>query len=183
MRCCLLLPRSHLRKPKALGARLVPAGRKALTLAELLGRKQHEGEYVDDFVQTFEKLFEKSYGSHSGIDDGFKATLKRDLFVQGLLLRWQEKVLPTAETFSDALHQAHAAEEQHRQLAAMHKKNTCVPPRHANAEKKGVVCRRLERRRLLERPQGVGKTNHCSQGIDAFLVSWNGTHVMELPWN
>ena len=99
---------------KALGARLVPAGRKALTSAELLGRKQHEGESVDDFVQAFEKLFEKSYGSHSGIDDGFKATLKRDLFVQGLLLRWQEKVLPTAETFSDALHQARTAEEQRR---------------------------------------------------------------------
>ena len=38
--------------------------------------------HVDDFD-----------GSHSGINDGFKATLKRDLFVQGLLRRWQEKVL------------------------------------------------------------------------------------------
>ena len=43
--------------------------------------------------------------------------LKRDLFVQGLNLKWQEKVLPTAKSFSDALHQARTAEEQEQQLA------------------------------------------------------------------
>ncbi len=70
-------------------------------------KKQRPGESVmDEFVQTFEKLYEKSYGCQGGIDDSFKATLKRDLFVQGLVLRWQEKVLPTAESFADALHQA-----------------------------------------------------------------------------
>ena len=36
---------------------------------------------------------------------------KRDLFVQGLSLKWQEKVLPSAATFVVALHQAHAAKE------------------------------------------------------------------------
>lgn len=107
---------------KALDDRLKPAGRKALTSAELLRRKQRPGEPVDEYVQAFEKLFEKSYGCQVGIDDGFKATLKRDLFVQGLMLKWQEKVLPTAESFSDALHQARTAEEQQRQLAEMHKK-------------------------------------------------------------
>ncbi len=51
----------------------------------------------------------------SGIDDSFKATR--------LVLWWQEKVLPTAESFADALHQARTAEEQQRQLAAMHKRD------------------------------------------------------------
>ena len=70
----------------------------------------------------FEDLFEKSYGRQSGVDPVFRATLKRDLFVQGLLLlKWQEKVLPTAGTFADALHQARIAEEQERQLAQIHK--------------------------------------------------------------
>ena len=107
---------------KALGERLKPAGRKALSSAQLLRRKQGTGETVDVYVQAFESLFEQSYGTQKGIDPAFRATLKRDLFVQGLSLKWQEKVLPTAETFSDALHQARSAEEQERQLAEMHKR-------------------------------------------------------------
>ena len=51
--------------------------------------------------------------------------LKRDVFVQGLLLKWQKKVLPTASTFNEALHQARAAEQQERQLSQMH-----CPPKH-----------------------------------------------------
>ena len=107
---------------KALGDHLRPAGRKALTSAQLLRRKQKMGESVDEFVQAFEELFEKSYGRQTEIDPKFKGTLKRDLFVQGLNLKWQEKVLPTAETFADALHQARTAEEQERQLIAMHRR-------------------------------------------------------------
>ncbi len=114
----------------ALGERLRPAGRKALASAQLLSRKQKTGERVDTFVQVFEDLFEKSYGRQGGIDPSFKSTLKRDLFVQGLLLKWQEKVLPTAESFSEALHQARTAEEQERQLAEMHRRDSsCLTPR------------------------------------------------------
>ena len=42
--------------------------------------------------------------------------LKQDLFVQGLLLKWHEKVLSSANSYLDALHQARAAEEQQKQL-------------------------------------------------------------------
>jgi len=55
------------------------------------------------------------------MDLSSKEMLKRDLFVQGLILKWQEKVLPSATTFSDALHQARLAEEQHKQLGELHK--------------------------------------------------------------
>ena len=61
--------------------------------AQLLQQKQRTGEWVDAYVQVLEDLFEKSYGRQSGVDPVFRATLKRDLFVQGLLLKWQEKVL------------------------------------------------------------------------------------------
>jgi len=141
---------THKVATKALGDRLKPAGRKALTSAELVSRKQRPGESVDDFVQAFEKLFGRSYGCQGGIDDGFKATLKRDLFVQGLLLKWQEKVLPTAENFADALHQARTAEEQQRQLAAMHRKEASRTPaprgdRTGETEKRSSVTPSLER--------------------------------------
>ena len=46
--------------------------------------------------------------------------LKRDLFIQGLLLKWQEKVLPSADIFADALYQARTMEEQSKQLSKMH---------------------------------------------------------------
>ena len=49
-----------------------------------------------------------------------KDLLKRDLFVIGLKLKWQEKVLPSAEDFGDCCHQARAAEEQERQLNKIH---------------------------------------------------------------
>ena len=54
------------------------------------------------------------------MDDGSKEMLKRDFFVQGLLLKWQEKVLPSAKMFSNALHQARAAEQQEKQLTKLH---------------------------------------------------------------
>ena len=114
---------SYAKATKALGDRLKPAGRKALSSAQLLRRKQRSGETVDAFVQEFEDLFEKSYGHESGIDPEFKKTLKRDLFVQGLILKWQEKVLPTAKSSTGALYQARTAEEQERQLAKIHKRD------------------------------------------------------------
>ena len=118
---------SYAKATKALEDRLKPAGRKALSSAQLLRRKQKPGEPVDEFVQAFENLFEKSYGNESGIDPAFRRTLKRDLFVQGLILKWQEKVLPTAENFTEALYQARTAEEQERQLAEIHKREALRP--------------------------------------------------------
>ena len=95
---------SYAKATKALENRLKLAGRKALSSAQLLRRKQKPGEPVDEFVQAFENLFEKSYRNESGIDPAFRRTLKRDLFVQGLILKWQEKVLPTTENFTEALY-------------------------------------------------------------------------------
>ena len=69
-------------------------------------------ESVDKFAQNLEKLFERSYGRRMGMDENSKEMLKRDFFVQGLWLKWQEKVLPSAKTFDEALHQARAAEQQ-----------------------------------------------------------------------
>ena len=78
-------------------------------------RKQQPNESVDEFAQDFEKLFEHSYGRKKGMDESCKEMLKRDFFfVQGLCLKWQEKVLPSAKTFHDALHQVHAAEQQEK---------------------------------------------------------------------
>ena len=50
-------------------------------------------------------------------DREWMRVLARDLFIQGLLLKWQEKVLPSAETFADALYQARTMEEQSMQFA------------------------------------------------------------------
>ena len=49
-------------------------------------------------------------GHRVDIDVTFKGALKRDIFVHWLLLKWQEKVLLSAKTFADALHQARTAE-------------------------------------------------------------------------
>ena len=46
--------------------------------------------------------------------------IESEALVSGLLLRWQKKVLPSASTYSDALHQARAAEQQERQLLKLH---------------------------------------------------------------
>ena len=72
---------------RSLGERLQPARREALTSAQLLRRRQKAGETVDEYVRDFEHLFEKSYGHREGLDQAFREILKRDLFVQGLLLK------------------------------------------------------------------------------------------------
>ena len=66
------------------------------------------------------------HGLRPGMDQESKELLKRDLFVQGLLLKWQEKVLPSAKTFNDALYQARTAEEQERQLSEMHQRDSLI---------------------------------------------------------
>ena len=78
------------------------------------------GESVDEFTQDLEKLFDRSYGHNAGMDKGSKDMLKQDFFVQSLLLKQQEKVLPSAKTFTDALHQAQVTEQQEKQLSKLH---------------------------------------------------------------
>ena len=68
-------------------------------------RKQQLNESVDEFAHDLGKLFEHSYGRRKGMDGRRKEMLKRDFFLQGLWLKCQEKVLPSAKTFH-ALHQA-----------------------------------------------------------------------------
>ncbi len=104
----------------ALRKRLHPVKQEALMSARLMKRKQKQQETVDEYAQDFEHLFEQSYGQRPGMDGDSKRLLKRDLFVQGLLLRWQMKVLPSAKSFENALHQARLAEEQEKQLTEIH---------------------------------------------------------------
>ena len=100
---------------------LQPVKREALKSAELIKRRQMQTESVDSYAQGFERLFLKSYGSCGGMDAESKEMLKRDLFVQGLLLKWQKKVLHSVDSFNDALYQARAAEEKEKQLSELHK--------------------------------------------------------------
>jgi len=95
----------------ALRERLHPVRRDALASAQLMHRKQQWRESVDSFAQDFQHLFDKSYGVRFEMGESSKATLKCDLIVQGLLLKWQERVLPSAEFFEDALFQARIVEE------------------------------------------------------------------------
>ena len=71
--------------------------------------------------QDFESLLEKSYGKRTGNDQPLMEMIKRDLFVQELIYKLQEKVLPSASTFADALHQPHLVKKQHMQLAKLYK--------------------------------------------------------------
>ena len=108
------------RAVESLKKRLQPVANEALLSSQLMKRKQRAGESVSTYTQELEALFEKSYGKRQGMDLASKELLKSDLFVQGLSLKWQEKVLPSAVTFPDALHQARAAEEQDTLLGELH---------------------------------------------------------------
>ena len=67
--------------------------------------KQQPNESVDEFAQDLEKMFERSYGHRKGMDKSSKEMPKRDFFcARFVVLKWQEKVLPSAKTFHDALH-------------------------------------------------------------------------------
>ena len=101
---------------EALQKRLTPAGREA----QLMRRRQQTNESVNEFTQDFKRLFEQSYCWRQEMDESSCAILKRDLFIQGLLLKWQEKALPSADTFADALYQARSMDEQSKQLSKMH---------------------------------------------------------------
>lgn len=90
----------------ALKQRLHPVRSEALLSAQLIKRKQKYSKSVDQYAHEFESLFEKRYGRRAGMDQALKELLKRDLFVQRLTNKWQEKVLPSASSFGDALHQA-----------------------------------------------------------------------------
>ena len=126
----------------ALRDRLQPVQHAALASAQLMRRKQGTQESVDKYAQFLEQLFERSYGSRAGMDNDSKALLKRDLFTQGLLRKWQEKILPSAATFHDVLFQARAAEEHEHTLSELHgtppfksnlTNNSSVPPKRALA--------------------------------------------------
>ena len=79
-----------------------------------------------------------SYGRRARMDEPSKALLKKDVFVQGLLLKWQKKVLPSISTFSDALHQARAAQQQEKQLSKMHPPFKPIPRGKTASETKGT---------------------------------------------
>jgi len=110
---------NYVKATEALQERLNPVEGEALVSAQLMRRKQQPNESVDEFAQDLEKLFELSYGRRKGMDVSSKEMLKRDFLVQGLWLKWQEKVLPSAKTFHDALHQARAAEQQEKQVSSL----------------------------------------------------------------
>jgi len=65
------------------------------------------------------------------MDQASKDMLRRELFVQGMMFKWQEKVLPSANSFDDALYQARVAEEQERQLSDLHQRNLHSPEEEA----------------------------------------------------
>ena len=66
---------------------------------------------MNQYSQDFEALFGKNYNRRMGMDEESKQLLKRDLFVQGLLLKRQEKVLPSSVTmFADTLYKARTVE-------------------------------------------------------------------------
>ena len=121
---------------QALSERLYPIESEALVSAQLMRSKQQSHESADDFAQDLEKFFERSYGCRRGMDEASKALLKRDVFVQGLLLQWQKKVLPLASTYSDALHQARAG--GHTLKSYRHEANKWVGGLEANFHKRSL---------------------------------------------
>ena len=118
---------------QALSERLYPIESEALVSAQLMRRKQQSHESVDEFAQDLDKFFERSYGRRRGMDEASKALLKRDVFVQGLLLRWQKGVLNRSLGFhnSDALTHTKLGhlilEQQERQLLKLHQISPPLP--------------------------------------------------------
>ena len=67
-------------------------------------------------------------------------------------LKWQEKVLPSAKTFHDVLHQARAAEQQEKQLSSLHHSGSATklssnakPMASARTQKTSVTFQRENR--------------------------------------
>ena len=84
---------------KALKQRLYPLQNEALLSVQLMKRRQGTTESVDEYAQDLEALFKNSYWHRARMDEASKGMLKCDLFVQGLMLKWQENVLPSATSF------------------------------------------------------------------------------------
>ena len=103
--------------------------------ALLYAQLKANDEIVDSYAHDFESLFEKSYGKRPGMDAASRELLKWDLFVQGLLMKWQGKVLLSANSFVNALHQARAAEEQKKQLLEIHDTSSTEKPYHRKRTK------------------------------------------------
>ena len=59
--------------------------------SQVMRRKQLSSETVDEFAQDLQKLFERSYGCRQGMDESSKKLLKRNVFVQGLLLNGKRR--------------------------------------------------------------------------------------------
>ena len=111
--------------------RLAPVRREALVSAQLMKRKQKATEMVDQYAGTLRPYLTTATVGGKGWTRSQKIfSRETELFVLGLRMKWQEKVLPSAESFSDCLHQARAAEEQERQLNELHqtKGSECVRP-------------------------------------------------------
>ena len=145
--------------------------REALVSAELMKQKQKAMEMVDQYAQDFETLFDHSYGWQEGMDQESK-DLKRDLFVLGLRMKWQ-KVLPSAESFSDCLHQARAA-EQERQLNELHQPKGSKSSRRLKVSADLNLLPRLGRRSTpllregLRRARSVGVDTTNSGIVDRY---------------
>lgn len=122
--------------------------------AKLMKRKQLSGETVDEYAEDFDNLFGNSYGKKAGMDHASREMLKRDLSVQGLALKWQEKVIPSAETFGDALHRARLAKEQHKQLTELHKDWT-VERTHSKKQSEKPTNPAVKRNYLSQDNNGV----------------------------
>lgn len=72
-------------------------------------------------------LFARNYGRRAYMDEESKQLLERNLFTQGLLLKWQEKALPLPATmFVETLYKARTLEKQDRQLAQIHQPSKAV---------------------------------------------------------
>jgi len=110
-------------------------------------RKQTSQESVGIYAQCFEQLFEQSYGNRKGMDSESKSLLKRNLFTQGLLRKWQEKISPFASTFHDALFQARAAEDQEHMLSELHGHLFLKPnlPHSTSLPQKGLTVKMIVR--------------------------------------
>ena len=137
--------------------------REALVSAQLMKRKQKPTETVDQYAQDFETLFDCTYGRRAGMDQKSKDLLKRDLFMLGLLMKWQEKVLPSAENFSNCLHQARAVEEQERQLTELHQPRGSETARSPKSDV-GSTQHRFESTpqfRSSEHPSTPGRSSRC----------------------
>ena len=145
---------------ESLKKRLQPVANEALLSTQLMKRKQKARESVSIYAQELKALFEKSYGKRQGMDLASKELLKRDLFVQGLSLKWQEKVLPSAATLADALHQAQAAEEQDTLLGELHcgRPPDKLPPHRPSSQSHSIASGETEREsdsRMPEIRRGV----------------------------